>query len=331
MRVKTLGVALVAVVGLMGIIAFSAGCGGLSNNAAASVNGTIITKDDVAREISIMRMARGALIPAEDAGDRYTNFVRETTEKLVFYELVKEEADKKGITVTNSEIEERLQDLADDSFLGQVSKLKEEYTRKGFTEEDLRTEVFRAITQEKLEESIGKDIKVTDEDAQVFYDRNRIQYDQPERRQVRQIVTDNEAAALDAVKRARAGESFIKLVEELSTDSQASQKKGALGMVVKDQLQPELDSVVFNIKVGEISDPVKLGSQWYVLSLDNIMPANLRTFDQVRDEIKRHYGAQQFSERWKKYGDDVRANANIEYTPDYDPALKADLKVPADS
>lgn len=331
MRVRILGIALLAVVGLMGIIAFSAGCGGLSDNAAASVNGTIITKDEVAGEISIMRMSMGAMIPAEDAGDIYTNFVRETTEKLVFYELIRQEAEKKGMTVTNSEIEQRLQELADDSFLGEVSKLREEYTRKGFTEEDLRTEVTRALRQEKLAESIGREIEVTDEDAQSYYDRNRIQYDQPERRQVRQIVTDNEAAALDAVKRARAGESFITLVEELSTDSQSSQKKGALGMVTRDQLPPELDSVVFNMQAGAISDPVKLGSQWYVFSLENLMPANLRTFEQASDEIKRHYGAQKFSERWKKYGEDVRADASIEYATDYDPALKADLEAPAEN
>ncbi|MFA5802189.1 MAG: peptidyl-prolyl cis-trans isomerase [Thermoleophilia bacterium] len=187
------------------------------------------------------------------------------------------------------------------------------------------------MTQEKLAETIGSQIEVTDEDAQAYYDRNRIQYDQPERRQVRQIVTDNEATAVDAVRRARAGESFITLVEELSTDSQSSQKKGALGMVVKDQLQPELDAIVFNMKTGEISDPVKLGSQWYVFSLENIMPANLRTIDQVRDEIKRHYGAQKFSESWKKFGDDVRAAASIEYAPDYDPALKVEIVVPGEN
>lgn len=331
MRFRILSIALLAVIGLLAIIAFSVGCGGLPGNAAASVNGTIITKDDVAGEISKMRMTRGAMIPAESDGDRYTNFVRETTEKLVFYELVKEEATKKGLTVSSAEIDERLQELADDSYLGDVSKLREEYTKKGFTEEDLRTEVIRAMTQEKLAETIGSQIVVTDEDAQAYYDRNRIQYDQPERRQVRQIVTDNEATAVDAVRRARAGESFITLVEELSTDSQSSQKKGALGMVVKDQLQPELDAIVFNMKTGEISDPVKLGSQWYVFSLENIMPANLRTIDEVRDEIKRHYGAQKFSESWKKFGDDVRAAASIEYAPDYDPAMKVEIVVPGEN
>lgn len=321
MRFRGIGTAVIAALVMLGMIWQVTGCG-LPSDAAASVNGVIITKDDVSKEISNMRKTRGALVPAEDAGDDYSNFVRSTTEKLVFYELVKQEADKAGITVTASEVQERLQLLADDSYLGELDKLKEDFAAKGFSEEDMFTEIARAIRQEKLGESVGKDIQVTDEDAQAYYDRNIIQYDQPERRQVRQIVTENEAAAQDAVRRARAGESFITLVEQLSVDPNAAQKKGAVGLVVKGQLPAELEGPVFSMQAGQVSDPIKSGDKWYVLSLENIMPANLRTFDQVREEIKEIYGAQQYSERWKTYGDDVRASASIEYAPDYDPALK---------
>ena len=325
MRVNSFGIKLLAAVGLIGLIGMLTGCSSLSENDAASVNGTIITKDDVAKEISNMRKTYGALVPSESDGDVYTNFVRSTAEKLVFYKLMETEAEDKGISISEADIEQHIQELADESFLGEPDKLREEYFNKGFTEEDIRAEAVRAILNEKLQAQIGKDIQVTDQDAQDYYERNRTQYDQPERRQARQLVTDKEADAITAVSKARSGESFITLVEQYSTDPQAQQKKGAMGkMVARGELPPELENVIFDMKAGDISNPVKLGEQWYVFSLEYISPANLRTLDQVRDEIKAIYGAQIFSERWKAYGDQVRSDASIEYKQDYDPAFKVE-------
>ncbi|MHB1326313.1 MAG: peptidylprolyl isomerase [Thermoleophilia bacterium] len=78
------------------------------------------------------------------------------------------------------------------------------------------------------------------------------------------------------------------------------------------------------LQIGEVSDPIKVGEQWYVLVLENILPANLRTLDQVRNEIKKIYGNQIFSERWRAFVQDTYDNASIEFSPDYDPGTRVD-------
>lgn len=324
MRAKVIGVLLVSV-GLMGIAVLLTGCGGLSDDTAATVNGKVITKDDVALRISQLRNVYGAMIPEESAGDIFDNFRKETTDQLVREALEQQETEKKNITVSQADINQRWQDIADESFLGDVDRLKQDYAAKGLSEEDMANDVRRALLHEKLMVSLQEGIVVSDEDAQAFYERNRLQYDQPERRQMRQIVTDNESAAIDATRRARAGESFVTLVDELSIDPEAQQKKGALGLVTKGQLAPELEAVAWRMSLGQVSDPVKVGEQWYVLSLENILPANLRTFEQVKEEIKVLYANQIFSERWRKFVQDVYDNADIEFSPDYDPATKVEL------
>lgn len=324
MRAKVIGVLLVSV-GLMGIAVLLTGCGGLPDDTAATVNGTVITKDDVALRISQLRSVYGGMIPEESDGDIFDNFRKETTDQLVREALEQQETEKKNITVTQADINQRWQDIADESFLGDVDRLKQDYAAKGLSEEDMANDVSRALLHEKLMVSLQEDIVVSDEDALAFYERNRLQYDQPERRQMRQIVTDKESAAIDATRRARAGESFVTLVDELSIDPEAQQKKGALGLVTKGQLAPELEEVAWSMSLGQVSDPVKVGEQWYVLSLENILPANLRTFEQVKEEIKVLYANQIFSERWRKFVQDVYDNADIEFSPDYDPATKVEL------
>jgi parvulin-like peptidyl-prolyl isomerase len=323
MRAKVL--LLLVTAGLIGVIIVLAGCGGLSEDTAAAVNGKVITKEDVTARINQLRKVYGAMVPEESEGDIYDNFRKETTDQLVREALEQQQAEQKNITVTQAEIDQRMQEVADESFLGDVNRMKQDYASKGLSGEDMAGDVRRAILHEKLMANIQEGISVSDEDALAYYERNRLQYDQPERRQVRQIVTDKESAALEASNRARSGESFVTLVDELSTDSGSQQKKGALGLVTKGQLASELDAAIWKMSVGQVTDPIKVGEQWYVLSLENIIPASLQTFDQARDEIKVIYANQIFAERWRKFVQDVYDTGDIEFNPDYDPGNKVDL------
>jgi len=275
--------------------------------------------------INQLRKVYGAMVPEESEGDIYDNFRKETTDQLVREALELQETDKKNITVSQAEIDQRMREVADESFLGDVDRMKQDYAAKGLTEEDMAGDVRRAMLHERLMASVQEGIEVTDQDAQAYYDRNRLQYDQPERRQARQIVTDKESAALEATRRARAGESFVTLVDELSIDPEAQQKKGALGLVTKGQLAPELDAAIWSMSFGQVSDSIKVGEQWYVLSLENILPGSLRTFEDAREEIKIIYANQIFAERWRKFVQDVYDSADIEFSPDYDPATKVEL------
>lgn len=323
MRAKSWFLMLVAV-GLMGISGVLLGCGGLPEDTAATVNGTVITKDDVNTRIAQLQMVYGAMIPEESEGDDYDNFRKDTADQLVRETLERQEAEKKNITVTQAEVDQRMLETADESFLGDVGRLKQSYADKGLTEDQMNEDVRRIIMHEKLMASIGADIEVTEQDALDYYERNRMQYDQPERRQTRQIVTDKESAALEATRRARAGESFVTLVGELSIDGDAEKKKGALGLVVPGQLAPELDSALWALSNGEVSDPIKVGEQWYVLSLETTLPASLQTFEEVKEKIMLLYGNQIFAERWRKFVQDVYDDADIEFSPDYNPATRVE-------
>lgn len=61
-----------------------------------------------------------------------------------------------------------------------------------------------------------------------------------------------------------------------------------------------------------------------MLTLENMLPATLRTFDQVRNEIKTIYGNQIFFERWRAFVQETYDNASIEFSLDYDPGTKVD-------
>lgn len=313
---------LLASLGLLGMVGLVAGCGGLPENAAAEVNGHVITKDDVANRVQQLGKVYGAMIPTEADGNLFTDFRREVTDQLVREQLERQEAESRGLTVTNEEIQARFQEKADDEFLGDVEAMKKSYVDKGMTEQEMADDIWRTILHEKLLEDLGKDINITEEDARAFYDQNRAQYDQPERRQARQLVTDNEAAAVNAVQRVRAGEDFVTVVGEVSIDPLVQQKRGALGLVTQGQLAPELDQALFAMTIGQLSDPINIGGQWYVLSLENIIaPVNI-PYEQVKQDMMILSGNQKFSEKYRAFVQQVYDDADIEFAEEYDPAKK---------
>jgi len=317
----------------LGAVLLVAGCGeekaecDLPEGAAACVDEAIITQDDVARRIEKQRKAFGAMVPAEDADEDgvldegFTNYRREVTKQLVREELQRREVERRGIVVTDEEILEAMQNVAEESFLGDYDAMVADYASKGFSLEELKADVRPQLELEKLEEELRADIEVTDDDALEYYEQNIGQYVQPDRYTARQLITDDQQTATQAVERARAGEPFLALVEELSVDPQKEQKKGSLGLVSPGQLAPEMDAALLTMQVGDISEPIQAGSQWYVLTVEAIVPGYEFSFEEKKEEIKYLRGNQLYSEAYKELRDRLMNEAAITFHPDYDPEL----------
>ena len=69
--------------------------------------------------------------------------------------------------------------------------------------------------------------------------------------------------------RALAGEDFSALVEEYSQDIYSKERGGDLGWYPLDQLNPQFRSVVDTLSVGNISEPLKTGSGYHLLKIDD--------------------------------------------------------------
>lgn len=319
------------------VLVFLSGCGDgsqaectLTEDAAACGNGFVITKDDVAQRIEKQRKGMGAMVPAEDAdGDgvldeTFTNYRRQVTQQLAREELQRIEVERRGIVVTEDEMIERMHLVAEDSFLGDYDAMIKDFADKGFTIQDLYDDVRPQLELEKLEEQLRSEVNVTDDDALAYYQENRGQYVQPDRVTARQLITDDEAAARAAVARARGGEPFINIIAELSVDPEKDVKKGSLGLVSPGQLAPELDAALFQLRAGEFSEPVKVGSQWYVMTVEALVPGYDYSFEEKKDEIIYLESNRQYSAKFNELRDRLMAEANVIFHPDYDPNLVID-------
>ena len=147
-------------------------------------------------------------------------------------------------------------------------------------------------------DELGKQANVSELEQRAFYDNNVERFTQPESRSASHIllslaendaedvVDTREQEAKGIAARARSGEDFAKLAETYSKDPGSASRGGDLGIIRPGAMAPSFETVVFDLKEGQISDPVRTAYGWHIIKVTNIRESNVRPFDEVMSEIK---------------------------------------------
>jgi foldase protein PrsA len=120
----------------------------------------------------------------------------------------------------------------------------------GISEADLRWIFESQLYRQKVIEAITAD--VSKEADQVW---------------TRQIVVADEETAKQVVERLDAGENFAALAAELSTDEATKSIGGDLGWIGAGTLDQTVEKVVFNLSIGQTTEPIQTTTGWYIVQL----------------------------------------------------------------
>ncbi len=144
--------------------------------------------------------------------------------------------------------------------------------------------------------NLGKNIKVTEQDAQDYYDQHQDLFQRPERRQVAHILIpfgkDEKAAEQKAeavLAKAKAGDDFAALAKADSSDTFSAKKGGELDWFEKGVMDPAFEKAAFALaKVGDLSAVVKSPFGFHIIKLLAVEPAKTKPLvDVMSDTIAR--------------------------------------------
>jgi peptidyl-prolyl cis-trans isomerase C len=180
-----------------------------------------------------------------------------------------------------------------------------------------------AVVTHFLERQVVAKITVSDQDIRTFYQQNLDKFSLPESVQISHILIEAGAQAtaqekLKGRERAEgirkilvAGEDFAALAK---TDSSCPSKEegGDLGVFGKDELIPEFDAAVANLKPGEISQVVETGFGFHVLKVVARKSASVRTVDEARDQIEPYLKQTRAQQAIVDYVGELKKGASIE-------------------
>jgi peptidyl-prolyl cis-trans isomerase D len=205
---------------------------------------------------------------------------------------------KRLFDLENEEREVQYLQIAADKFAG-VEPIDETAVKAYYDKNGDRFMTTESVALEFAElrlENLATQLAPTEAELQKIYDENRGTYMLDERRRARHIVIsvtgDDDAAALKKAEsvatEARTGKDFAELAKKYSSDATASQG-GDLGFVQKSDFPGPLGDTLFDLKVGEVSAPVKSQFGYHILKLEEIQAGEGKPFAAVRAELDSQY------------------------------------------
>jgi parvulin-like peptidyl-prolyl isomerase len=220
---------------------------------------------------------------------------------LLLSRWVRGEADELGVEVTDREIDQELETIIQDQFGGQ-KQFDRFLEQSKFSEEDARERVALQIMQQRITEDVvgTEPPDIPDEEVENFYNENIEQFQTPETRDVRTILTQDEAEAdqaFDQLSQDDSPASWKQVAQEFSTDEATAELGGLRQGVAQGQNEPQLDEAIFSAPEGELVGPLSTDAGFYVIQVEQITEASTQPLDeQTRGQIVQTLASEQQQE-----------------------------------
>jgi len=266
-----------------------AGCGmpGAGGGKAAVVNGKAITMAEFDKQVKTVRdsMVEQGLDPKSAEGKTTLDQVQtDILNQMIDTELMRQAAQKEGVTVTDADVNDRMQQFKKDA--GGDEAFKKSLKDSNLTEEEFRTLVVRdQLVYERLYDKLTKSLPTAAEQVHV-----------------RHILLDTEKEARDIQARLAKGEDFAAIAKASSVDTQSKDAGGDLPFFPRGVLDPAFEEVIFRLKVKEIG-MVKTDYGYHVVQV-----LEREASRQIAPDILQALG----EEAINKYLDNLRATATVE-------------------
>ena len=182
----------------------------------------------------------------------YEQLRSQVVQLLVSYRWIEGEAEAQGVKVTDAEVKKSFDEQKKQSF-PKDADYQRYLKESGQTEPEILKRVKVELLSNKIRDKVvkGKDT-VSDAAISDFYNKNKARFAQPEKRDLRVVLTKDKAEADKAKAALEAGDSWSAVAKKYSIDDTSKAAGGKLPAQAKGTLDKELDDAVFSAKKNEL-------------------------------------------------------------------------------
>ena len=335
------------------------GCGLKSGEAIIKVNEHKITQGQFDAEFDKQAGSGIAKAFGIDVKDDKNSFLYMLIKERVINELIvrtllDEEMAKRGITVSNKDVDDAVKEIIDK--LGSKEQLDALLKQHGVSNAEFKKDLKEEVKMKKLSKELGA-VTVSDAEAKKFYNDNISKFKHPDKvraahilisvnpQEIEEVIKSDpsnknldeaavkakiaeevkakEAKATQLLAEAKKNPSqFAKLAKENSEDTATANKGGDLGFFSEKEMVPEFSKAAFSMKPNTISDkPVKTQFGYHIIMVTDRSAAGQDPFEKVKPSIKAYLENQKQIENIDKLTESLKKSAKIEYLdPSFDPA-----------
>jgi len=245
----------------------------------ATVNGAKIYLDDYQ-----IRLNQKMLMLPKDVLDQ-PNYVKRLEEEvldgMITEKIMYLRAQELNISVGASELEDKINEIKKDYGEDFANLLAQENIRYEQWKEDLRKEMF---VQKLVAVDVNARIRVSDDEAEDYFNEHRNNYKVEPRVRVAQIVVRDLAKAKEVLARLNAGDDFAALAYKVSIGPEARQG-GDLGFITREVMPEPLEETIFRLPVNKISPIVQSPYGFHIFKVLESQPARIKNFSDIKDEV----------------------------------------------
>lgn len=335
-----------------------AGCGLKSGEAIIKVNDQNITQGQFDAEFNKQAgngIAKALGIDVKDDKNSFLYLLIKdrVVNELIVKSLLNQEIEKRGITVTNKDVDDAVKDIIDK--VGSKEQLDALLKQNGISNSQFKKDLKEEVKMRKLATELGSS-SVSDAEAKKFYNENINKFKHPDKvrashilitvnpKEIEEVIKSDpnnknmDEATVKAkvneeiqAKEAKANQllaeakkdptQFAKLAKENSEDTATANKGGDLGFFAAKEMVPEFSKAAFSMRPNTISDkPVKTQFGYHIIMVTDRSAAGQDPFEKVKANIKAYLENQKQIELIDKLTESLKKSAKIEYVnPVYNP------------
>lgn len=302
------------------------------------VNGEIFTKSDLEqRQISALRARNRGVTENDLKNDaELKKALAEITPQIVVQAvdelLMLQRAKEMNLKLTDERFQEVVGRIRKENKLEDDAAFQAALKQEGLTIDELRQQIERdMLINQVTQQDVMQKIAVTEDETKKYYEEHKAEFTTPANVTLREILVnvpdratngqigvnvglDEEAKAKAEAIRERAlkGEDFGKIASAES-DAPSKANGGLIGPINKSELSPSVQKIVDSLKVGGISEPIRIGKGWQLIKLDASTPTVVLPFEQAREQVTNKVFLSKRGAEMEKYVKRMREQAVIEW------------------
>ena len=176
------------------------------------------------------------------------------------------------------------------------------------TVDDARFQVAFNTRYTKLrEDAIAHAARVTREDMATYYREHKRRFFEPQRRDVRVVLTKTRARAYAALAALRRGRFWKRVAKKYSIDRASKSRGGIIRGVAKATRERAFDRALFRAPKNALRGPVRVRFGYYVFRVFEVHGARQLTLKQASPAIRQELTAQRRQAADERFNEDFRA------------------------
>jgi peptidyl-prolyl cis-trans isomerase SurA len=310
---KTEGRFLVALAGVLFLLTLAGtGVAEVVDRIVAVVNSDIITMSELENMAKTVEAQSGV----KPKGPDEKKMQREMLEALIDRNLAKAEAKRRGIVLTEKEVNEAVARFKQRSNIPDDETFAKGLSQAGLSLKEFRQQIADQMVQERLMVMVaGTKVSVSETEVRRIYEQRfkqggnqvhivtlRLPYPPGATQEQKEEIKQKAETVLNAVKR---GESFAEAAGKLSL------KPSDVGFVTQSDLDPRLAEFLSKLKPKEVGPVATQEGIQLIQVLGHRSGGEARSFEAVAPEIRRVLQQQEMEKLFFEWAKTLREKAHI--------------------